>query len=589
MIGVVLSLQYGIMSLLSPVYGVVADHLELQYPNYGRASFLATSVCIGCICVLLHNVIEKQYISSSSAAAAVNDYESRVLRLLVDTDQDIHVGDGDLSSTSVSFYDEVDFDDESRYYTATILHIIVQCVYACCLGVMFPVIDGMTLDYLKKNASTKSPSTKSKQDDDAVEGNGEQSLSDSSSSSSMDYGKERLFGGISWGIANVALGVALNTWDYNVAYYVGDILISMFALGTIYYYAHGQKYPIRQPQEMKATTESSSSEEQLSPTPETTTSLGNTDSNDWIRYDHTTKPLLSASENDYFEKNDNNESEWIPLLVPPPSTSTSMASSSASSSSSLDDVVTTGNDKENSCQHNIQYYCSLVMKVIGTKYGAAFLLAYILLASGLSIVENLVFLFFEQLTNGNTTICGLTVACTVLFEIPVFQISPMLLRKYGVGVLLLAANVAFIIRIIGYTLIPEGHIVWLFVLESLHGVTYACSQAAAVEYVDSNMPTGKEASGQGIVNLARGFGSVLGLFLGGLLQDTYGPRTMYRIFAMTVTTGTLVFGYVHVTTTNVSSPIITTSKESAATRASADIPSGSDSDTKNNNKGYGAI
>ena len=165
----------------------------------------------------------------------------------------------------------------------------------------------------------------------------------------------------------------------------------------------------------------------------------------------------------------------------------------------------------------------------------------------------------------------------------------MLLRKYGVGVLLLAANVAFIIRIIGYTLIPEGHIVWLFVLESLHGVTYACSQAAAVEYVDSNMPTGKEASGQGIVNLARGFGSVLGLFLGGLLQDTYGPRTMYRIFAMTVTTGTLVFGYVHVTTTNVSSPIITTSKESAATRASADIPSGSDSDTKNNNKGYGAI
>ena len=598
MIGVILSLQYGIMSLLSPIYGVIADNLEMKYPNYGRASFLATSVAVGCVCVLLHNVIEKQQQPHFNN----DEGQHRLVRLLVDNGDDIH-GD-DLSSTSVSFNDDGDYDDDESKYTATILHIIVQCVYACCLGVMFPVIDGMTLDYLKKNASASvmaSSSTNSsniKQDGITVDYDDNEE-SPSNSSSSMDYGKERLFGGISWGIANVALGVALNTWDYNVAYYVGDVLISIIALCTIYYYVRGQKcQQIQSRQEEVIPEESPSQEEQISSTlaaaaTTTTASLNNTDTKDWIyQYNNPTK-LLSNSENEYFEKNDNNESEWIPLIAPAPkitatATSIRSSSSSASSSSSLDEEATTSDDHKETCQHNIQYYCSLVMKVIGTKYGAAFLLAYVLLASGLSIVENLVFLFFEQLTNGNTTICGLTVACTVLFEIPVFQISPKLLRKYGVGILLLAANVAFIIRIIGYTLIPEGHIVWLFLLESLHGVTYACSQAAAVEYVDSRMPIGKEASGQGIVNLARGTGSVLGLFLGGILQDTYGPRTMYRIFAMTVTTGTLLFGYVHVT--DASSTTAATSKETTTTSTSTDVPIGSDTNKiKHGSKGYGAI
>jgi hypothetical protein len=187
---------------------------------------------------------------------------------------------------------------------------------------------------------------------------------------------------------------------------------------------------------------------------------------------------------------------------------------------------------------------SLLLAVLGTMYGIAFCLSYFLLATGLSVVENLVFLFFEFL-GGSNTICGITVALTVLFEIPIFQIAPLLLRTYGVGWLLLLANVAFVVRIIGYTLIPQGATWWLFLLEPLHGLTYAGSQSAAVEYVHQTLPSpGLEASGQGIVNLIRGSGSVLGLLWGGVLQDQFGPRVMYRVFATIITLGMTFFATV---------------------------------------------
>lgn len=89
---------------------------------------------------------------------------------------------------------------------------------------------------------------------------------------------------------------------------------------------------------------------------------------------------------------------------------------------------------------------------------------------------------------------------------------------------------------------------WIvLLLEPLHGFTYAGSQVAAVEFVNRNMPEGAEASGQGIVNLIRGSGNVIGLWLGGLLQDNFGPRVMYRVFVAAVTVGMSVFATVRVT------------------------------------------
>ena len=178
--------------------------------------------------------------------------------------------------------------------------------------------------------------------------------------------------------------------------------------------------------------------------------------------------------------------------------------------------------------------------LVGTVYGAGFFFAMCCLSSGTSVVESLVFLFFEFL-GGSNTMCGITVALTVMIEIPIFHVAPWLLHKVGAGMLLQIASASYIVRVVGYTLIPKGHMALVLLLEPLHGVTYACAKTSSVDFVAQLVPKGCEASGQGLLGLFQGIGSVAGLFFGGMLEEQLGPRIMYRIFALIVLVGMSVF------------------------------------------------
>ena len=134
---------------------------------------------------------------------------------------------------------------------------------------------------------------------------------------------------------------------------------------------------------------------------------------------------------------------------------------------------------------------------------------------------------------------GCTVVLTVLFEIPVFAISDSLLHYFGTTHLLRIAMICYIVRVIGYSFIPNGHVQYAFILEPLHGVTYACSQTAVVDFVHQRTPAGYEATGQSFVYIFRGFGSVLGLIIGGYMTDVIGARMVYRIAALIVSIGCL--------------------------------------------------
>ena len=303
---------------------------------------------------------------------------------------------------------------------------------------------------------------------------------------SKDYGTERLYGAIWWGIANLIFGPLIDRFGFVVVYPCA-MVSSVVSIVAIFHYAHGQA---------------------LSEMPDDPLTIHHHNKGDRTAA-HDEAPFLDAEE-------------------------TPLRTSETSTTNSEGDVK-----RDLSVPR-----WSLIHSSVATSYGAAFILMYFILASGLSVVENMVFLFFEYL-GGSNTICGITVALTVMFEVPIFHVAPALLRKYGAGWLLLAANVAFVIRIVGYTIIPvDGHIFWVLLLEPLHGVTYACSQTAVVDYVAERMPRGAEASGQGIVNFVRGSGSVIGLCLGGIIQDTLGPRMMYRLFAVTITIGMSIFSLV---------------------------------------------
>lgn len=181
----------------------------------------------------------------------------------------------------------------------------------------------------------------------------------------------------------------------------------------------------------------------------------------------------------------------------------------------------------------------LFLMMCPTCYGSALIFFIFTFAIGLAVVDNLAFIFFEFL-GASEAMNGLTVVFTVIFELPLFYLSPHLLQRYGPGKLLVIAGVAYVIRVFGYTLVPEGHMWVILLLESLHGVSYACSKTGSVEFVARVTPKGYDASGQGLLFTIRFLGVVVGLAVGGWAQEAYGPRTLYTGMAGTVGLGCLV-------------------------------------------------
>ncbi|KAL7579976.1 hypothetical protein ACA910_004969 [Epithemia clementina (nom. ined.)] len=188
---------------------------------------------------------------------------------------------------------------------------------------------------------------------------------------------------------------------------------------------------------------------------------------------------------------------------------------------------------------------SLVTTILGsffgTYYSTAYMICLFLLSFGQVIVDALVFLFFETLES-SYTMMGITVIFTVAFEIPIFQVAPTLLERSNAGVLLLVASFSYIVRVLGYASIPKGHIAYVLALEPLHGVTYACAQTSSVDTASRFSPPGWEATGQGLISLVRGSGSILGLLYGGWAVEHLGGRFMYEISSCLVSVGVLCLG-----------------------------------------------
>ena len=182
----------------------------------------------------------------------------------------------------------------------------------------------------------------------------------------------------------------------------------------------------------------------------------------------------------------------------------------------------------------------LFRAMVSTYTFCGFIFSSLTLKIGTSVVESLIFLYFESM-GGSNAICGLTVVVTVVFEIPIFHYAPRLLEYFGAENLQKIACLTYILRVVAYTLIPNGHVIFVLLFEPLHGVTYACSTTSAVEFASRLSPTGYESSGQGFLSLITGIGSVVGLSMGGWIEEVLGPKVLYRSYAAIVTFGLGIF------------------------------------------------
>jgi Na+/melibiose symporter-like transporter len=385
-IGSLLAIQDATGIVASSFAGVFADWMEQRYPNRGRKVVLGLGSCLGSTFFCLHGC-------------------NRI------------------------FPDIAFFSSLPWYMILRILFSVSTCL-------VFPVVDGMCLDFLRRHATQE------------------------------EYGKERLFGAISWAVTHLLMGPIIDHYnDFGIFYSFG-VVAAVAMLVTIRVYEGG--------------------------TPASTL-----------------KRRTST------------------MVVP------------------NDDEIPTEDDAggpASKLSNEKNLGCLSFFAIFGSScFSITFLIARVTLASGQAVVDKMVFLFFEFL-GSSFTLMSLTVLLTVMFEIPIFHVAPAILKKIGSSGMLLLASFSYITRVIGYTLIPAGKTYLVLFFEPLHGVTYACSQSAGVDFASKLIPDpGMEASGQGFLQFFVGGGSAVGLLLGGFLEETLGPKEMYRVSSVIVFFGSLVF------------------------------------------------
>ena len=168
-----------------------------------------------------------------------------------------------------------------------------------------------------------------------------------------------------------------------------------------------------------------------------------------------------------------------------------------------------------------------------------FFLNAVVVGGALSLVESLLFVTMERTMHGSSpVIAGASVFISVLFELPIFRVAPGLISRYGTRGMLVLANLAWIIRGLGYALFSSAWVV--LVLELFHGITFGLYYSASVHTCVKHSPPGMESTMQSLLDMTfNGFGVALGSIGGGLLFDLVGTSNTFFIFCIALSFSTL--------------------------------------------------
>jgi len=139
---------------------------------------------------------------------------------------------------------------------------------------------------------------------------------------------------------------------------------------------------------------------------------------------------------------------------------------------------------------------------------------------------------------GSETLMGLSLTFTVLTEVPFFFFSNKILRWFGEEWLIASAMIAYIVRVLGYSILQHP---WrVLPLELLHGLTFGAMKAAGVHFSCKLLPPSLSATAQGLFGgVYSGIGPLTGSILGGWMYENLGPRRMFQYMAVLISLGLL--------------------------------------------------
>ena len=172
-----------------------------------------------------------------------------------------------------------------------------------------------------------------------------------------------------------------------------------------------------------------------------------------------------------------------------------------------------------------------------------FLFGMILCGGVITIVENFLFLFLEDI-GGRQTVMGLSLLSMCIGEVLVFVPSGWLIKTLGYHGVVLVSLIVFTIRFVAYSFLTDPWFVLL--IEPLHGITFGLSQAACASYMRAVTPADMQAGAQTIAfGVKSGLGKGVGNVVAGVVWNRYGGVWTFRGAAAVSVIGGALFWILH--------------------------------------------
>jgi MFS transporter, PPP family, 3-phenylpropionic acid transporter len=169
----------------------------------------------------------------------------------------------------------------------------------------------------------------------------------------------------------------------------------------------------------------------------------------------------------------------------------------------------------------------------------AFVFAMFLAGVCFSILNNYFSIYLKSIGAGEALI-GLGVAVAGVSELPVFWLSPLLLRRWGPRPLVMVSLLMFAVRGYVYSLIQDPR--WSVPAQLLHGSTFSLIWLSSVVYASAIAPAGLGASAQAVLGaMFMGLGAGTGALLGASVYSNFGPTMTFRVASLVALLGLILF------------------------------------------------
>jgi PPP family 3-phenylpropionic acid transporter len=144
------------------------------------------------------------------------------------------------------------------------------------------------------------------------------------------------------------------------------------------------------------------------------------------------------------------------------------------------------------------------------------------------LIEKLSFIYILKELEGPVWMTGTTVLITVIFEIPIFFKSKMLIKNYDYFTRLSISMLAYLIRIVGYISVNKTSVLWIMPFEITHGITYAFMAISLTEVIREETPKHLISMFNSIFRILTSFaGNCFGVMVGGYIMEKYSGHYLF--------------------------------------------------------------